>query len=528
MSSDNDYPKRRRLRGALVASLLGATALTGFAAGHVVLAAGPQQDAQVQQAPATGNAEATKITPTAPARMLPDFSGLVGEVSPAVVSITSKLDPQQVDEAELGGQGQGQGQMPMPFGFGGPGGREAHQRPIEARGSGFIISADGTVVTNNHVVRGATSVSVKLADGTSLPAKVVGRDALTDIAVLRVDAGHKLPYLQLGNSDEVKPGEWVVAMGNPFGLEGSVSAGIVSARNRDIGDGPYDQFIQVDAPINRGNSGGPLFTQDGKVVGVNTAILSPSGGSIGIGFAIPSNTVTRVVAELQNGGHVVRGYLGVSAQSISPGMAAALHIAGANGATSGALIASVQPNTPAEKSGLQAGDVITAVNGQAVKDPRDLAVDVAGVKPGEQAKLDVLRDGKTQTMDVAVAQMPGQRDVASNGNGNGGQEEAGRARLGVALAPITPEMRDRFNLPGEERGAVVAAVQPGSAAEQAGLQTGDVIVGVGTHAVGSPNDAIRAIRDATSHDKTVALRIVRDGQTAFVAVNVQQAENNNG
>ena len=223
-------------------------------------------------------------------------------MKPAVVSITSKL---KAEPAEM------EGPMPFPFGQMVPG----QQRAIEARGSGFIVDPNGIVVTNNHVVKGAKSVTVVLDDGTQLPAKVVGTDPRTDLAVLKVDAGRKLPYIQLGDSSTIRPGQWVVAMGNPFGLGGSVTAGIVSAEGRDIGAGPYDQFIQIDAPINQGNSGGPLFTQDGKVVGVNTAILSPSGGSIGIGFAIPSNTVKTVVAELEKTGHVTRGYLGVEAQT---------------------------------------------------------------------------------------------------------------------------------------------------------------------------------------------------------------------
>ena len=235
-----------------------------------------------------GNAQATgptTIQPTGPAQKLPDFTNLAAQVSPAVVSVTVRED---------GGQG-------------------------EARGSGFIINPNGTVITNNHVVQGGEQVSITLSDGTELPAKVIGRDPRSDLAVLKVDAGHKLPSLVLGNSADVRPGEWVVAIGNPFGLGGTVTAGIVSALGRDIGAGPYDTFLQIDAPINRGNSGGPLFTQDGKVVGVNSAILSPSGGSVGIGFAIPSNLVKGVVDQLVADGHVTRGYLGVATQAVEPG-----------------------------------------------------------------------------------------------------------------------------------------------------------------------------------------------------------------
>ena len=221
----------------------------------------------------------------------------------------------------------------------------------------------------------------------------------------------KLPYIQLGDSSTIRPGQWVVAMGNPFGLGGSVTAGIVSAEGRDIGAGPYDQFIQIDAPINQGNSGGPLFTQDGKVVGVNTAILSPSGGSIGIGFAIPSNTVKTVVAELEQTGHVTRGYLGVEAQTVADAMSKALHL----DQKGGALIAGVQPDSPAAKAGIEPGDVIASVNGQKVANPRDLAVDVANVKPGDTAKLDVVRNGEHQTVTATVGQMPNEEQAASAG-----------------------------------------------------------------------------------------------------------------
>ena len=231
----------------------------------------------------------------------------------------------------------------------------------------------------------------------------------------------QLPYIQLGNSASVKPGQWVVAMGNPFGLGGTVTAGIVSASGRDIGAGPYDQFIQIDAPINQGNSGGPLFTQDGKVIGMNTAILSPSGGSVGIGFAIPSDMISTVVAQLEKTGHVTRGYIGVEAQQVSDTMAKAMHLS----QNSGALIAGVQPDAPAAHAGLEPGDVITAVNGQSVKNPRDLAVDVAAVQPGDEAKLQVLHDGEAKTMDVKVGQLPNEQ-MASN------ERSTGVARAGSA------------------------------------------------------------------------------------------------
>jgi len=491
---------QRRFRGAFAATLLGATALGGFAAGHIVWAA-PES---------TNNPSATPIAPAAPAQALPDFTGLVSRVSPAVVTITNHLNAEQAsDEGSQTPSG-----VPTPFGRM----RPQHPRSVEARGSGFLIDADGTIVTNNHVVANAKTVDVQLADGSQYPAKIVGRDERTDIAVLRIDAGHKLPFIELGDSGQVKPGEWVIAVGNPFGLGGTVTAGIVSALGRDIGSGPYDDFIQIDAPINQGNSGGPLFTQDGRVVGVNSAILSPSGGSIGIGFAIPSNMVKTVVAQLEEHGHVTRGFLGVEAQQVSPAIASAMHLPNARGGN-GALIANINADSPAAKAGLQPGDVITAVDGKPVHNPRDLALLVAADKPGSAAKIDIIRNGSSQSVDVSLATLPNQ--VASNDSGNNAEE--GQAKVGLALAPLSPDVRNELNLPARTEGAVVANVQPGSPAEQAGIQQGDVIVGVGHEAVNSPAQVARAIHSAKG---AVALRILRDGQTEYVAIDLSKSGDN--
>jgi serine protease Do len=368
------------------------------------------------------------------------------------------------------------------------------------------------------VVKDAKSVSVTLDDGTQHTARVIGRDPRTDIAVLKIDAGHPLPYIQLGNSRDVKPGEWVVAMGNPFGLGGTVTAGIVSAVSRDIGEGPYDQFIQIDAPINQGNSGGPLFTQEGKVIGMNSAILSPSGGSIGIGFAIPSDMIRTVTAQLQQSGHVTRGYIGVEAQEVKGATARALHLSD----NSGALLAGLQGDGPAAHAGLQPGDVIQAVNGQKIANPRELALNVAGIKPGDDAHLTVLHDGQSKDVALKVGQMPNE-EIARNEQGNARHGD----QLGLALAPLSPDMRGQLDVPDGTRGAVVRGVQPGSPAEQAGLQPGDLIVGVGTHAVASPSDAVREIRSAMNgQDHAVALRVIRNGESVFVGI--QAAEDNAG
>src|SRR4051794_2767935 len=344
----NTQPERHPVRrAALAAVLLAGTSLGGFAVGHNAWG----------EATAPVNPPGAQVQPQA----VPDFTHLVEQVKPAVVSITTKFRATPASLQDEDGPGM-QGQMPqLPFPFNQmiPRGQQP-SRAVEARGSGFIISASGVVVTNNHVVKQARTVNVTLDDGTVLPARILGTDPRTDIAVLKVDADKPLPFITLGNSRDVKPGEWVVAMGNPFGLGGSVTAGIVSAVSRDIGAGPYDQFIQVDAPINQGNSGGPLFTQDGKVIGMNTAILSPTGGSVGIGFAIPSDMIRTVSAELQKDGKVVRGYVGVEAQQIDPGTAQAMHLK----ANSGALLAGVQPDSPAGQTRLQPGGGIPGGEGQ--------------------------------------------------------------------------------------------------------------------------------------------------------------------
>jgi serine protease Do len=305
-------------------------------------------------------------------------------------------------------------------------------------------------------------------------------------------------------------------MGNPIGVGGTVTAGIVSAVSRDIGAGPYDQFIQVDAPINQGNSGGPLFTQDGKVIGMNTAIYSPSGGSVGIGFAIPSDMIRTISADIEKTGHVTRGFVGVEAQSITTATAKALHLPD----NSGALLAGVQPDGPAAKAGLQPGDVIQSVNGTKVTTPRDLAVDVASIKPGDDAHMSVLRDGKTQDMSVKVGQMPNDQ-VASNQQGNTGHH----GQIGLALAPLSPDLRNQLDVPDGTQGAVVQGVQPGSPAELAGLQAGDVIVGVGNHPVANPSEAARAMRTALQgKDHALALRVIRNGQPVFVGVTTDQTQ----
>ncbi len=480
----------------------------GTALGGLALAG--QGTAFAQPDPSISVTAPGAIEPGQLSHPLPDFVSLVKRVKPAVVSITSKVHEQEEEQQGMPGFGQGS-PFPFPFPFAQ---MQPQKRVVEARGSGFLIDSEGTVVTNNHVVKGATSVSVTLDDGTVLPAKVIGRDPRSDLAVLRVKASRPLPFIALGNSDEAQPGAWVVAVGNPFGLGGTVTAGIVSARGRDIGEGPYDSFIQIDAPINQGNSGGPLFTQDGKVVGVNSAIISPTGGSVGIGFAIPSNTVKSVVAQLEKTGHVTRGYIGVKAQSVGEAMADALHLPPASTDERGALVASVEADTPAGRAGLLPGDVIVGVNAEHIGNSRELAINISQLPPGTHATLSILRNGRPQTLDITVGTLPS--DTASAREGAPSVEDA--RSLGVALSAITPQLRQQLDLPEGMRGAVITQVQPGSTAEQAGLQGGDVIVGVGERNVGSPAEASRAIRDQLKANHAVALRIVRNGEQLFVAV----------
>ena len=498
-----------RTRRRLAPAQLGATAIAGQAWPR------PPQPNQKRTAPAQA------IQPQGLSERLPDFSGLVKQVKPAVVSITSVIKDGggESDDDDQQAQGGG-GQLPFPFPFPfGMAPQQQQHRTMEAKGSGFIIDADGTVVTNNHVVKGASSITVTLSDGTTLPAHVVGTDPRTDIAVLRVKSPGKLPFIQLGNSDDVEPGQWVVAVGNPFGLGGTVTAGIVSARGRDIGEGNYDNFIQIDAPINRGNSGGPLFTQDGKVVGVNTAILSPSGGSIGIGFAIPSNLVRNIVDQLETTGHVTRGYLGVEAQPVTAAMARALSLPAGSGDERGALIASIQDATPARHSALNPADVITRVAGQHVGSPRELAIDIAGTKPDTTVTIQYVRNGHTESTDVTVAKL--------GASGTTGVQQASRS-FGLTMAPLTSDLSQQLGLDEGAHGAVVKEITPGSQADQAGLQAGDVIVSVGNQPIASPAQASNALHKAIESGSTIAMRIMRDGQMLFVAVTPPNGNGDNG
>ena len=371
-------------------------------------------------------------------------------------------------------------------------------------GSGFIIREDGYVVTNNHVVDGATEIAVKLSDGREFPAKIVGRDEKTDLALLRIDA-KGLPVLPFGDSDKLQVGEPVMAIGNPFGLEGTVTTGIVSAKGRVIGEGPYDNFIQTDAAINPGNSGGPLVNTAGQVVGIDTAIFSQSGGSVGIGFAIPINMAKTVLPQLEAKGHVTRGWLGVSIQPVTPELAKALKLS----KEEGALVAQVLPDSPAQKAGLQAGDVIVEYDGHAIAKAADLPRLVAGTPIGQSATVKVLRDGKPLTVTAQIAQMPESQKMAE-------ATSPAQERLGLAVQPLTPALAKQLGVP-DTAGLVVAEVKDGSPAAEAGIQPGDVIVQVNR----KPTRTVAELRQALAAQKAgepTLFQIHRKDASLFVAV----------
>ncbi|HEX6986605.1 MAG TPA: DegQ family serine endoprotease, partial [Planctomycetaceae bacterium] len=380
-------------------------------------------------------------------------------------------------------------------------------RDVTALGSGFIVDPDGYVVTNNHLVANAEEVTVTLQDGTELPAKIVGRDPRTDLALLKVEADAPLPYVEWGDSDAVRVGDWVMAVGNPFRLGGTVTTGIISATARDINAGPYDDFLQTDASINHGNSGGPLFGMSGKVVGVNTAIVSPSGGNVGIGFAVPSALAKPVIEELRETGTVRRGWLGVRIQTVTDDIADAVGLEEARGA----LVVDVVEDSPAAAAGLEAGDVILSFGGAAIADPDALSRIVADTNAGDTVEIGILRGGDRQTVEAKIALLE-QPELAA--------AERGEAdALGLSLAELSPELREAYGIPAGTEGAVVVGVERGSPAADANLAPGDVITKVGRTAVSEPGEVVAAIEQAREADRdSVLLLRERDGNPAFVAL----------
>lgn len=445
------------------------------------------------------------------AQALPDFSNIVERYSSAVVNISTTALPPEMPERGMAPapspfQGTPFEQLFEQFFQGLPQG-QAPVQPGRSLGSGLVISADGYVVTNNHVVEGADEIIVRFADETEHKAKLVGRDTKNDIALLKVDNGNTLPYAPLGDSSAVKVGEWVLAIGNPFGLGGSVSAGIISARGRQIG-GAYDDFLQTDAAINPGNSGGPLFNLNGDVIGINTAILTRSGGSNGIGFAIPSNTVKNIVEQIKEHGRPIRGWLGVRIQTVTDELAKALKLDRAYGA----LVAEVVVDSPAAKVGLKTGDVIVSYDGRTINKMSDLPRLVAETKVNNTVKVEYIRGGKKQTANVLIAELSEEGD--DNRPVGKGQRSGGDAVLGMRLQNLDDNIRRQLGVDKSVRGAVIAGVAAGSDAERAGLRRGDIVLQVGNAEVTSADQAKRLLEADKSG--TVLLLINRSGDNLFV------------
>ncbi len=456
-----------------------------------------------------------------PAVQIPSFADLVAKVNPAVVSVRVKDKQPQLSADNQDFPFQFQPGSPMERFFRqfrqlNPNNND-NQQPRQpgfsmSLGSGFFISEDGYLVTNNHVVDKGSSFTVVLDDGTELPAKVIGTDDKTDLALLKVDdPSRKFTYVKFADGTP-RVGDWVVAVGNPFGLGGTVTAGIVSAEGRQIG-GPYDNYIQIDAPVNRGNSGGPTFNVNGEVIGVNTAIYSPSGGSVGIAFDIPASTVSSVINDLMKHGSVVRGWLGVQIQTVDQGIADSLGLK----QVEGAIVGEVTDGSPAAKAGFKVGDAITAVNGQPVKDSRDLALRISEMNPGTKVTVTYWRGGTSHDAEVTLGTLPTTQQLASADQGNGGKQVTPSTLkdFGLTLSPDTSNNQDG--------GVVISEVDPTGQAAEHGLQPGDVILSVGSTSVNTPAEVEKMVADAKAGGhKAVLLRIKSGDQTQFVALTFAQ------
>lgn len=517
--ASSSQPARRSLLSARKFALM-ATVVAGLGAGAygLGLPSGGQADLFATSARAQVSTEVKKVPQPI------GFADIVERVKPSVISVRVKIN-------EKPGRDDGASNEDSPFQpgspmerffrrFGGPDGlppglrggpRGGGRGMMSGQGSGFFISPDGYAVTNNHVVDGADKVEVGTEDGKTYSAKVIGTDPRTDLALIKVDGVSNLPFAKLSES-KPRIGDWVLAVGNPFGLGGTVTAGIVSASGRDLGSGPYDDFIQIDAPVNKGNSGGPAFNIDGEVMGVNTAIYSPSGGSVGIAFSIPASTVQAVVAQLKDKGSVSRGWIGVQIQPVSQDIADSLGLKKAEGA----LVAEPQADGPAAKAGIESGDVITAVNGAPVKDARELARTIGGFAPGNTVKLNITRKGQDKVISLTLGQLPNAVQArASTGDGERGNSSRGSEvpRLGLSLAPAS-------SVAGAGKdGVVVVEVDPKSAAAERGFKEGDVILEVAGKGVSSPGEVSDAIAAARAENKnSVLIRLRSGGSSRFVAV----------
>jgi serine protease Do len=484
--------------------------------GIAVVVAGPSSYRALNLPSWTTSAQAADAT-QAPA----GFADIVAKVKPAVISVRVKIEESakttSMNESDEDNAMPLQPGSPMEkffkqFGMPGmPNGMPQGKQAMTGEGSGFFISADGYAVTNNHVVDHAKTVQVTTDDGAVFKAKVIGTDPKTDLALIKVDANKSLPYVEFAEHD-ARIGDWVVAVGNPFGLGGTVTAGIVSAQGRDIGSGPYDNYIQIDAPINKGNSGGPAFNMDGHVIGVNTAIFSPSGGSVGIGFDIPADTAKLVVAQLKSHGFVNRAWIGVQIQPVTADIADSLGLK----TTEGAMVDQPQPGSPAAKAGIASGDIITAINGTPVKDARELARKIGMMAPDTSVKLTLLRNGDLKTMDLTLGKMPNEQQAKAD---TGSETSAnGLPHLGLTLAPAN-EVAGAGG-----KGVAVVQVDPDGPAAEHGLKTGDVILDIGGKVVTNAADVRNAVTEARTQGKHAILMRVKSAEaTKFIALPIGNA-----
>ncbi len=507
--------------GITAALLLGGTAAT-----FALQAPGSAQQAQNEP----GAIQASAPRPGAPM----SFADLAQRLQPAVVNISTTQKVQVQQNNPFAG---------TPFGdlFGGGSEGRPVTREGQSLGSGFIISSDGYIVTNNHVIsagggeRGGrvnavvTGITVTLPDRTEYKATLVGRDPASDLAVLKIEA-KGLPFVRFGDSQNTRVGDWVVAIGNPFGLGGTVTAGIVSAVHRNIGAGQYDRYIQTDASINSGNSGGPMFDLNGNVIGINTAIFSPSGGNVGIGFAIPAEQAAPIVQTLRSGAKVKRGYLGVGIQPLDEGTADALGLP----KNSGELISRVEPNEPAAKAGIRQGDVVVKVNGKAVSPDQTLSFLVGGLPVGARVPIEIIRDGKRQQVTAVLGERPSEERIAAlggggepvlEGEGDGPKNTSSREALGLTMQSLTPEIARQLGMSPTTKGVVVSAVDESSDAAAKGLRRGDVIISANQRPTMSPGDVSAAESAARTAKRNNVLLYIQRGNTppAYIAVKIKQS-----
>jgi serine protease Do len=522
-------------RQTFLAAAIGAGVAAAVATTIPVLAQAPTVQPPLAPAPAAAAAAAPSSGQSLAPRGAPtSFADLTAQLQPAVVNISTT---QRVEVGRFGlprlGPGMNLEELFRRFQEQQTEDGQPVTREATSLGSGFLISPDGYIVTNNHVISGrdgqrlVDTITVTLSDRREYKARVIGRDPLSDLAVLKVD-GQNLPYVRFGNSQGARVGDWAIAIGNPFGLGGTVTAGIVSALHRGIqGGGAYDRYIQTDASINQGNSGGPLFDLNGNVIGVNTAIFSPTGGNVGVGFAIPAELAQPVIDQLRSAGRVRRGYLGVQIQGMSPEIAASLGLP----KDRGEIVAGVEPGGPARAAGVQQGDVVVRVNGQDVTPDNTLSFIVANTPVGSRVPIEVIRSGQRLTLNAVIGERPAEaallgqpeRSEQAERSGSEAGAEAARRSLGLGLQALTPEVRQQLRLPADVNGVVISSVSPSSNAAEQGIQRGDIILSVNQRRVTTPQEAADAVAAARKAGRDTVLLFVQRGTTPgrFLGVKIQ-------